>query len=379
MFMTTLIVILALIQKEIKEIIRDRVIILMILAMPIINLVVMGYSVNLDAKNVTTIVIDNDSSLFSRNLIYAMKNSGYFNIEVTHDETLARNRFTSGSVKILVHIPNDYSRGIIINSNIDLLIETDATDPSSTANALQTLQYLVENPQSREIYNISSITSELSGKTNVVYRKWFNPKGDSQINIVPGLMGMILSIMPMLMVSLSIIRERERGTLQHIKSSGVGPFIYLSGKSTPYVIIGLLQLILMLVISVAILNVPMKGSYSQLLGISSLFIVLSVVIGVSFTTLIANQLQAMQLLSFYFLFSNMLSGFLSPFEAMPQWSQWLGNLIPLTHFMRLIRGIMVKGNSITLMSNDLLHLAAVFLAIIVIGYFLITNRWAKGK
>ncbi|WP_241613499.1 ABC transporter permease [Rosenbergiella epipactidis] len=376
--MNNLKILLALVQKEIREIIRDRVIILMILMMPVINLVVMGYSVNLDARNVTTIVIDHDNSLFSRSLISAMNNSGYFNISVVHEEIVARRKFSLGLVKILVHIPNDYSKGIITDSNSDILVETDATDPSSTANALQTLQYLIENTEYRDSYNYSSIANDSSRKTNVVFRKWFNPKGDSQINIVPGLMGIILSIMPMLMVCLSIVRERERGTLQHIRGSGVSPFVYLSGKAIPYVMIGLLQLNLMLGISVTFLDIPMKGSYSELLAVSSLFILLSVVIGVSVTTVITNQLQAMQLLSFYFLFSNMLSGFLSPFEAMPQWSQWLGNLIPLTHFMRVIRGIMVKGNSITLMGNELLHLVSVLLSVIIVGYFLINRRWAKN-
>lgn len=378
MSMINLKILLALVQKEIREIIRDRVIILMILMMPVINLVVMGYSVNLDARNVTTIVIDHDNSLFSRSLISAMNNSGYFNISVVHEEIVARRKFSLGLVKILVHIPNDYSKGIITDSNSDILVETDATDPSSTANALQTLQYLIENTEYRDSYNYSSIANDSSRKTNVVFRKWFNPKGDSQINIVPGLMGIILSIMPMLMVCLSIVRERERGTLQHIRGSGVSPFVYLSGKAIPYVMIGLLQLNLMLGISVTFLDIPMKGSYGELLAVSSLFILLSVVIGVSVTTIITNQLQAMQLLSFYFLFSNMLSGFLSPFEAMPQWSQWLGNLIPLTHFMRVIRGIMVKGNSITLMGNELLHLVSVLLSVIIIGYFLINRRWAKN-
>ncbi|KMV71147.1 hypothetical protein AI29_01565, partial [bacteria symbiont BFo2 of Frankliniella occidentalis] len=183
---------------------------------------------------------------------------------------------------------------------------------------------------------------------------------------------------PILMVCLSNVRKRERGTLQHIRGSGASPFVYLSGKAIPYVMIGLLQLNLMLGISVTFLDIPMKGSYSELCAVSSLFILLSVMIGVSVTTVITNQLQAMQLLSFYFLFSNVLSGFLSPFEAIPQWSQWLGNLIPLTHFMRVIRGIMVKGNSITLMGNELLHLISVLLNVIIIGYFLIKHRWAKN-
>ena len=376
MSMINLTILLALAQKEIREIIRDRVIILMIIVMPVINLVVMGYSVNLDARNVATIVIDHDNSAFSRTLISAMNNSGYFEVSVVHEEILARRKFSSGLVKILVHIPNDFSKSIISNSNSDILVETDATDPSSTANALQSLQYLIENTEYRESYNYSSTTNESLNKTNIVFRKWFNPKGNSQINIVPGLIGMILSIMPMLMVCLSVVRERERGTLQHIKGSGVSPFVYLSGKAIPYVMIGLLQLNLMLVISITILGIPMKGSYSELFAVSSLFIVLSVVIGVSLTTVITNQLQAMQLLSFYFLFSNMLSGFLSPFEAMPQWSQWLGNLIPLTHFMRVIRGIMVKGTSITLMGNELIHLVSVLFTVIIIGYVLINRRWA---
>ncbi|WKX26675.1 ABC transporter permease [Tatumella ptyseos] len=376
--MIKVMIICALINKEIKEIVRDRVIIVMILVMPLLNLIIMGYSINLDARNVPTSVIDHDNSPFSRSLLYAMKNSEYFDIEVMHDETLARKKFASGTVKIIVHIPHDFSKSILKNYNTDLLVETDATDPSSTANALQTLQHLIENAQYRELYNYSSLSASPVGNAKLVFRKWFNPRGNSQINIVPGLIGMILSIMPMLMVSLSIVKERERGTLQHIKSSGINPFIYLTGKSIPYVSIGLLQLILMLGMSIVILDIPMKGSYIELLSVSAFFIILSVIIGVSLTTVITNQLQAMQLLSFYFLFSNMLSGFLSPFEAMPQWSQWLGNLIPLTHFMRVIRGIMIKGNSVTIMSTDLLHLASVFLTIGIVGYILVKVRWTES-
>lgn len=377
--MINIIIICALLKKEIKEITRDRIIILMVVVMPILNLVIMGYSVNLDAKNVATIIIDKDSSLFSRDLIHSMRNSGYFDINLTHDEILARRAFSKGLAKIIIHIPDDFSKNIISNKDSEIFVETDATEPSSTANALQTLQYLVDNTQSHELNRISSMVSQSPGKTSLVLRKWFNPRGDSHLNIIPGLIGMILSIMPMLMVSLSIIREREKGTLRHIQSSGISPFLYLLGKSIPYVMIGLLQLILMLGVSIVLLDVPIKGSSIELFGVSFLFIVLSITIGIGLTTLISNQLQAMQLLSFYFLFSNMLSGFLSPFEAMPQWSQWLGNLIPLTHFIRLIRGIMIKNNSVTLMGNDVLHLVIVLLATLITSHYLITRSWTKNE
>ena len=376
--MTNITIICALLKKEIKEITRDKIIIIMILVMPILNLVVMGYSVNLDAKNVATIIIDKDSSLFSRNLIHSMRNSGYFNINVSHDESLARREFSKGLVKIIVNIPDDFSKNIISNKNSEIFVETDATEPSSTANALQTLQYLVDNGQNHELNRIAPMVSQASGKTSLVLRKWFNPRGDSHLNIIPGLIGMILSIMPMLMVSLSIIREREKGTLRHIQSSGISPALYLLGKSIPYVMIGLLQLILMLGVSIVLLEVPINGSSIELLGVSFLFIVLSITIGIGLTTLISNQLQAMQLLSFYFLFSNMLSGFLSPFEAMPQWSQWLGNLIPLTHFIRLIRGIMIKSNSIVIMGSDVLHLVVVLLTTLIISHCLVSRSWTKS-
>ncbi|WP_241609557.1 ABC transporter permease [Rosenbergiella australiborealis] len=368
----------ALIKKEFKEIIRDKIIILLIIAMPIINLIIMGYSVNMDSKNISTVVIDNDNSLFSRNIINGMRTSGYFNVDVQHDGNPQRKSTFTRDVKIVIHIPASFSKDILNNRDSQILVETDATDPNSTANALQVLQYLISHVQDKELRKFSAGNGKSNVTTTLISRKWYNPTGDTKINIIPGLIGMILSIMPMLMASLSIVKERERGTLLHIHNAGIGGLHYIIGKSIPYLIIGIIQLTLMLMVSVIVMKIPMQGSYFELIAVSILFIVLSVTIGIILTTLIHNQLQAMQILSFYFLFSNMLSGFLSPFEAMPIWSQILGSLIPLTHFIRLVRGIMIKGDSIFQMTNDLSHLFAIFIVTSLIAYILVNRRWGKS-
>lgn len=369
---------MALIIKEMKELSRDRLNVLLMFLIPVVNLFIMGYSINMDVREVPTVVVDKDKEFLSRTLIQGMNNTGYFDTLIVGSEQEAERLFVAGKAKLIIYLPDNFTHELITNKLPSIFVESDATDPIAIANAMNALDKLLKQVFNKDISRFSKLAQHDTPLVELIVRKNFNPYEVSKINIVPGLCGVILSIVPTLMVCLSMIKEREKGTLIHIINSAVNPIFIMFGKMIPYTLIGVMQGMVLLVLATVVIGIPMRGAATELLFICILFIILNVLIGLMFATLFDTQLQAIQVLSFYFLMSNLLSGFISPFAAMPDWSQSIGSLLPLTYFLHLVRGIMIKGYTLGQMSSDVVVMGAMIITFGLITYILFRRMVSKN-
>ncbi|QKJ86076.1 ABC transporter permease [Paramixta manurensis] len=359
--------------KELIEIRRDKITLLMIFAIPIVNLFILGFSVNSDPREVRTALIDHDRSSLSRTLIAGMTNTEYFAVRHADSEKQATQWFQQGNVQFVVVIPAGFGKALLAEKQPSLYVQTDATDPAATANATQALIALLDTVFSNDTKAIPELQTYGKSLVSPVIHKMFNPEGVARFNVVPGLIGVILSIILILMTSLSVLRERERGSIIHIINSPATALDLLLGKTLPYFLVGALQAVLIVSVATLIMRVPLHGAWFSLGVLIGLFILLSLAVGIIFSTITSSQLQAMQLSSFYFLISTMLSGFMTPFFGMPGWSQFFGSLLPMTWFLRLVRGVMLKGYTLSEMSNDFILLTALTFALVLLAYFLFSR------
>jgi ABC-2 type transport system permease protein len=331
--------------KEFLQLRRDRVTFAMIVGIPIVQLALFGFAINTDPKHLPTAVIVHDQSEFSRSFIAAMTNSAYFNIvETLPDEEAGRRALAQGRVQFVLNIPVDFSRRLLRGEHPSLLVEADATDPTATHTAVAALPNLVQPVADKDI---TGALAHLNGRPDafsVQVHNLYNPEGLTQYNVVPGLMGVILTMTLVMMTGLAVTRERERGTMENLLATPVLPVEVMTGKIVPYVMIGLIQASIILIATRFVFHVPFVGSPLAIYLAALLFIAANLTVGITLSSLAQNQLQAMQLTVFYFLPNILLSGFMFPFAGMPQWAQFIGNLLPLTYFNRLIRGILLKGD-----------------------------------
>lgn len=331
--------------KEFLQLKRDRITFAMIIGLPIIQLTLFGYAINTDPKHMPTAVVIGDDSVFSRSFIAGMKNSAYFDvIETLPDEAAARHALARGKVQFVLSIPVDFSRRLLRGEKPSLLVEADATDPTAITTAIAALPGLVAPVAAKDLTGPLAHLNGAPAAFDVQIHRLYNPEGITQYNVVPGLMGVILTITMVMMTGLAITRERERGTMENLLSTPVRPFEVMTGKIVPYVAIGLVQATIIVLASRFVFHVPFAGSLLALYVSALLFIAANLTVGITLSSLAQNQLQAMQLTVFYFLPNVLLSGFMFPFAGMPRWAQYLGNLLPLTYFNRLVRGILLKGN-----------------------------------
>jgi len=335
----------AVVQKEFLQLLRDRVTFGMIVGIPIIQLTLFGYAINSDPKHMPTAVIGADQSEFTRSFVAAMRNSAYFDIDETRaDEASARAGLAQGKLQFVLSIPPDFTRRLLRGEGPALLVEADATDPSATGMALGALNQLVQSVASKDLDGPLRSLAGGAAPFEVRVHRLYNAEGLTQYNIVPGLMGVILTMTLVMMTGLAMTRERERGTMENLLATPVRPIEVMSGKIVPYIVIGLIQATIILVAAHFMFHVPFAGSLWALYLSALLFIAANLTVGITLSSLAQNQLQAMQLTMFYFLPSILLSGFMFPFRGMPQWAQAIGSVLPLTHFNRLVRGILLKGN-----------------------------------
>ncbi len=324
---------------------RDRLTFGMIVGVPIIQLVLFGFAINTDPKGLPAAVVINDESPFSRSLVRSLENSQYF--KFTHratSEAEADRLLKLGEVQFVLVVPSDFSRRLQRGERAPLLMAADATDPSATGNAIAALNLSVKQAIDREL--TGPLTALKSGELQVDIRvqRRYNPEGITRYNIVPGLMGVILTMTMIMMTALAMTRERERGTMENLLATPVRPIEVMAGKIAPYIIVGYLQVTLILIAAKLIFGVPIVGSLLLLSVALIVFIAANLSVGFTFSTVARNQLQAMQMTFFFFLPSMLLSGFMFPFRGMPDWAQALGEVLPLTHFLRIVRGILLKGN-----------------------------------
>ncbi|HEU4951387.1 MAG TPA: ABC transporter permease, partial [Holophagaceae bacterium] len=335
----------SMVQKEFLQLRRDRVTFAMIVGLPLIQLALFGYAINTDPKRMPTAVVLADESDLTRSLVSAMEQSGYFRItDRPATEGEAAKLLAEGRVQFVLSVPPDFTREALRGGHPSALLEADASDPTATGNALAAAEGIVQAAAVRDLKGPYAGLAQGPPPYGLEVHRLYNPEGITQLNIVPGLMGVILTMTTVMMTGLAITRERERGTMENLLAMPVTPTEVMTGKIVPYIAIALLQSTLILLAAWIVFRVPFEGSLLAVYVSDLCFIAANLTVGITLSSLAQNQLQAVQLTFFFFLPNLMLSGFMFPFRGMPAWAQTLGSALPLTHFNRLIRGILLKGN-----------------------------------
>jgi ABC-2 type transport system permease protein len=354
--------------KEFLQLARERITFAMILGVPIAQLLLFGYAINTDPKNLPTGIIAADHSEFTRSYVAAMRTTGYFDIVgELPDEEAGRTALAQGHVQFVLNIPADFTRRLLRGERPALLIEADATDPTAIATAVGSVQQLVGSVVAKDF---TGPLSSLAGGVppfEVRLHKLYNPEGITQQNIVPSLMGIVLSMTMVMMTGLAITRERERGTMENLLAMPVNPLEVMTGKIIPYIFIGLIQSTIIVLAARFLFDVPVVGSVALLYVVILLFVAANLTVGITLSSLAQNQLQAMQLTFFYFLPGILLSGFMFPFRGMPVWAQAVGSVVPMTYFNRLVRGIFLKGNQFPDLWPDLWPLIAFTVVVMTVA------------
>ena len=334
----------ALLVKEMIQMRRDRVTFAMMLGVPLMQLLLFGFAINNDPKSLPAALVTSSSDHYVRAMVSALELTGYYRfvaVGISAEEGEAM--IQRGDVSFVVTIPSDFARRVDRNDHPQLLIEADATDPSVASGAISTLSTVAAQALQREQgTEIQQAAAQAQALEVVVHRR-YNPEGISQYNIVPGLLGVILQMTLVMMTAMALTRETERGTMENLLAMPVSPFEIMLGKILPYLAVGAVQVSVVLIAAKLIFGVPFMGALPLLLGAVLIFVLSLVLLGYTISSVARTQMQAMQLTFFFFLPSLLLSGFMFPFRGMPVWAQWLGEIFPLTHFLRVIRAIMLKG------------------------------------
>lgn len=337
----------AIVVKEFIQMRRDRVTFGMMIGVPLIQLVLFGYAINSDPKRLPTAVLLADYGPQGRTLLYAIRNSDYFEFKrQLASEQEGRAALARGDVQFVLNIPQNFSRDLLRGDRPAILVQADATDPAATSNAMGSLRVLLSTALRHDLKGPLSFLAASDDPIDLRMHAQYNPEAITQYNIVPGLMGVVLTMTMVMITGLAITRERERGTMENLLAMPTRPFEVMVGKIVPYILVGYVQVGLILVAARLLFDVPMLGNLALLLVVALVFITANLAMGITFSTLAENQLQAVQLSFFFFLPSLLLSGFMFPFRGMPEWAQTIGELLPLTHFLRVVRGILLKGNGL---------------------------------
>jgi len=354
--------------KEFIQLRRDRLTFGMIVGIPIIQLILFGFAINSDPKHLPTAVLAADNSAYARTLVAAMQNSGYFEVvrQISREDE-AEDLLAHGAVQFVVTVPENFSRKLVRGERPVLLIEADATDPAATSNAVSALAAVGSQALARDLQGSLGRLARGPDPLEVRIHRRYNPEGITQYNIVPGLLGVILTMTMVLMTGLAMTRERERGTFENLLATPALPVEVMTGKIVPYILIGLIQVTLVLLAARFLFDVPMEGSLALLYAVVLVFIAANLTLGITFSSIARNQLQAMQMTFFFFLPSMLLSGFMFPFRGMPDWAQAIGSVLPLTHFLVLVRGILLKGNGLADIWPQLWPILVFMLAVIAVG------------
>ncbi|CAN7353537.1 ABC transporter permease [Bradyrhizobium sp. LjRoot220] len=354
----------AMLVKEFIQLRRDRVSFAMIVMLPVMQLVLFGFAINTTPRNLPTAVLLQEDSDLGRSILKAMENTAYFRFtHEVHSVAEFDDLLQSGKVLFGVEIPRGFERAVRRGDHPALLVAADATDPVAAGSALGTLNGIVQTALAHDLRAGDPPSTAFEIRAHSRY----NPAASSRLNIVPGLVGTILTMTMLIFTALSVTREIERGTMESLLSMPIRPVEVMFGKIIPYVIVGFVQASLIIGIGVLLFGVPILGSLLTLALLTTLFITTNLSIGYTFSTIVQNQLQAMQLSMMFFLPSILLSGFMFPFAGMPKWAQYIGECLPLTHFVRIVRAIMLKGATIQNLQYDTIALIALMLLAMTIA------------
>jgi ABC-2 type transport system permease protein len=356
---------LALLRKEWIQVRRDAMTLRIIIAIPIMQLFLFGYAINSDPKNLPTGLLSSDHSKYERTVVAALKNSGYYNIVPLASEAEAEEGLASGDLLFVIDIPPGFDRAVDRGDSPSVLVDADATDPSAIGNATAALASLGADLQ-RDLPPIRRSQPQTPAFQFIIHAR-YNPEQLTVLNIVPGLICIVLTFSTLFVTTLSITRERERGTMENLLAMPVRPLEVMVAKISPYIVIGYVQVALILIASALFFHLPVRGSVPLLLLALGLFIGANLALGVLFSTISANQMQATQLAQFTLMPSFLLSGFMFPFLGMPQWAQWAGEAFPTTHAMRIVRGMLLKGNGWHEIAPELWPIAIFALVVVTIA------------
>ena len=354
----------AMVVKEFIQLRRDRVSFAMILMIPVMQLLLFGFAINTTPRNLPTAVLLQEDSDLARSILKALENTAYFHFtREVHDVAEFDNLLLSGKVLFGVEIPRGFERAVRRGDHPALLVAADATDPVAAGSALGALGVVLQTALEHDLHTGDPPSLPFEIRTHARY----NPAASSRLNIVPGLVGTILTMTMLIFTALSVTREIERGTMESLLSMPITPVEVMLGKIVPYVLVGFTQAILIIGIGVLLFGVPVNGSLTLLALLSTLFITTNLAIGYTFSTIARNQLQAMQMSLMFFLPSILLSGFMFPFAGMPVWAQYIGEGLPLTHYVRIVRAIMLKGATLPNLQYDAIALVALMLMAMTIA------------
>ncbi len=360
----------AVLVKEFIQLKRDRVSFAMIIMIPLIQLMLFGYAINTNPRHLPTAVLLQENSDLGRSILAAIKNTDYFHVtqlprsEAEMDELLA-----SGKILFGIEIPRGFERAVRRGDDPAMLVIADATDPIAASSAVGSLNRVMQTALAHDRAIPVSPALPFEIRTHQRY----NPAGLTQLNIVPGLVGTILTMTMLIFTALSVTREIERGTMENLLSMPITPVEIMLGKIIPYIMVGFIQAAMIIGTGVLLFGVPILGSLFVLAALSTLFIATNLSIGYTFSTIAQNQLQAMQMSIMFFLPNILLSGFMFPFAGMPNWAQWVGEALPLTHYLRIVRAIMLKGSSVA----DLHYDAAAMLVLMLFAMTIAVTRFRR--
>ena len=358
----------AVVVKEFIQMRRDRLTFGMMVGIPLVQLILFGYAINSDPKHLPTAIYSADNSVFSRTIVWGLRNSSYFDItREAKNEADIQQMLARGEVQFAVEIPVDFSRKLLRGEKPDLLLEADATDPAAVGYAEAAVNLLPTTVLARDLTGPLAKLRGSAPPFNLVTHPHYNPEAITQYNIVPGLMGVMLTMTMIIITGLAITRERERGTMENLLSTPVHPGEVIVGKIVPYIAVGYVQVFLILLAAKFLFNVPLVGSVPLLVALTFLFIVANLAVGITFSTIAKNQLQAVQMAFFFFLPSLLLSGYMFPFRGMPGWAQDIGECLPLTHFLRIVRGILLKGNGLAEVAPEIWPILLFVVVMLTIG------------
>jgi ABC-2 type transport system permease protein len=366
---------LAMVYKEALQLRRDRLTFAMMFGIPIMQLVLFGFAINNDPKGLPTAVLASDHSAITRALVSTIGNTGYFSFtnavstEKEADELLQR-----GAVQFIITIPGDFTRKLIRRERAQIVIEADATDPATTSGALAAVDQAISQTLNREFNGPLALYRTGESSAEVLLHRRYNPESITRYNVVPGLLGIILTMTMVMMTALAVTRERERGTMENLLAMPVRPIEVMVGKIAPYIVIGAIQVSVVLIAAKILFGVPFVGSFT-LFGVATLlFITVNLALGFTFSTISQNQLQAVQMSFFFLMPSILLSGFAFPFRGMPGWAQAIGEALPVTHFLRIVRGLMLKGANFEQIAGEVavLVLMLVIVSVVAISRYRVT-------
>lgn len=354
----------AILIKEFIQMRRDRMTFAMMIGVPVLQLILFSYAINSDPRHLPSAIIDRDNSDFSRAVVTAFANSTYVDFTIAPtDPAKAEAAMAAGKINFIFEIPEHFGRDLARGLHPQMLVIADATDPSAASGALAAASEIINTGLARELTGALSGLAAGPPPITLVLQRRYNPAGITQYNIIPGLLGIILTMTMTLMTAVALTRETERGTMENLLAMPARPVEVMIGKVAPYVVVGYIQIIVVLNAGRILFDIPFEGSRLLFFWVSTLYILVNLLIGFLFSTVARTQMQAMQMMVFLLLPQILLSGFMFPFRGMPAWAQAIGEVLPATHYMRLVRGIMLKGSERADLIADIWPLLALIVAI----------------